>query len=84
MATVKTAISINEPLYEMVNKLTAELNISRSRLFVVAVEEFIRRHENQRLLQQINLIYDDLPEAEDAQLHSARRRQHRKLVEAQW
>ena len=49
MEHVKTAISLHKTLFEQVEALAHEMHISRSRLFVLAVEEFIRRHENRRL-----------------------------------
>jgi metal-responsive CopG/Arc/MetJ family transcriptional regulator len=37
MATVKTAISLQESLFEQVNELAEELQMPRSHLFVLAV-----------------------------------------------
>lgn len=88
MANIKTAISINKTLFDQVNKLADELEVSRSHLFVLAVEEFIQRYENQQLLKQINQAYDDLPLPEDEQQEEQIRRgmrlQHRQLVEGEW
>ncbi len=84
MANVKTAISINKALFEQVNKLADELDVSRSHLFVLAVEEFIQRYENEQLLQQLNQAYDDLPLADEEQVVKGMRSSHRKLVEGEW
>ena len=84
MANVKTAISINKSLFEQVNKLADELDVSRSHLFVLAVEEFIQRYENEQLLHQINQAYDDLPLADEEQILQGMRSPHRKLVEGEW
>ena len=59
MSNVKTAISIKDSLFEEVDSLAKSLHVSRSKLFVMAVEEFIHRHRNQQLLEQINQAYDD-------------------------
>ena len=84
MATVKTAISIKEPLFEQVETLASELNISRSRIFALAVEEFIQRYKNQQILEEINRAYDDLAEpAEELNLNKMRQGQ-RKLLEGEW
>jgi len=82
--TVKTAISIQESLFEQVNALAHELEISRSRLFVLAVEEFIQRYQNRKLFQAINAAYDDLPDPEEQALRHKMRQQHRRLAEGQW
>lgn len=84
MANVKTAISLRESLFERVDKLARELQISRSRLFVLAVEDFIRSHENRQLLEAINAAYDDLPDPEERALRHKMRRQHGQLVEGEW
>jgi len=82
--SVKTAISIDENLFDQVNKLANELKVSRSHLFVWAVEEFIQRYQNQQLLQQINQAYEDLPLTEEAEVLQGMRRHQRKLVEGEW
>jgi metal-responsive CopG/Arc/MetJ family transcriptional regulator len=84
MASVKTAISIQEPLFEQVEALASELNISRSRIFVLAVEEFIERYKNQQLLAEINSAYDDLPDSSEQEYLRKMRYQQRRLVEGQW
>ena len=84
MTTIKTAISIQKSLFDQVNDLAEELQIPRSRLFVLAVQEFIKRHENRRMLETLNKVYTDTPEPDEAALREGRRRQHRQLVEGQW
>jgi metal-responsive CopG/Arc/MetJ family transcriptional regulator len=84
MANVKTAISLQKSLFERVDHLARELQISRSRLFVLAVEDFIRRHENRQLLEEINAAYDDLPDKEEEILRHKMRQRHRQMVDEQW
>jgi len=84
MASVKTAISIQENLFEQVETLADELNVSRSRVFVLAVEAFIRQHKNRQLLAAINLAYDDLPDPTEQTNREKMRRQHRDLLEGEW
>ncbi|RME74102.1 MAG: ribbon-helix-helix protein, CopG family [Chloroflexi bacterium] len=84
MASIKTAISIQKALYEQVDQMARELNVSRSRIFVMAVEEFIQRYQNQQLLQQINQAYDDMPPAEEQVYLDKMRQQHRQVVNREW
>ena len=84
MASIKTAISLQGPLLEQVDALARELGVSRSRLFVLAAEEFIQRHKNQELLEAINAAYDDSPDEEEQAVLQKMRHQHRRLVEKQW
>jgi metal-responsive CopG/Arc/MetJ family transcriptional regulator len=84
MGNIKTAISIQERLFEQADALAREMNISRSRLFALALQEFIQRYQNQKLLDEINSAYKgELDPGEAIRLHSMRRRQ-RYLVEGEW
>lgn len=84
MANVKTAISIQESLFKEVEALADEMNISRSKLFAIAVEEFIQRRRNRQLLQQINAAYDDAPDPGEREHQRRMKAQHRQLIEGQW
>ena len=84
MASVKTAISLQKPLFDQVEALAEKMNVPRSRLFALAVEEFVRRHQSQRLLQRINEAYEDVPDPTEAALRRRMRRQHRQMVEGEW
>lgn len=82
MPNVKTAISIEEPIFQKMEILAKSLNISRSRIFSIAAQEFIERHKNLALLEALNQVYEDTPESEPnvAQMRS----RHYKLVKDQW
>jgi metal-responsive CopG/Arc/MetJ family transcriptional regulator len=84
MGNVKTAISIDKPLFEQVDNLANELNTSRSRIFALAAMEFIQRHKNQKLLEAINAAYDDIPDVKEESLKSTMRSRHLKMVKDQW
>jgi metal-responsive CopG/Arc/MetJ family transcriptional regulator len=84
MANIKTAISIDKPLFEQVDDMAHELNTSRSRIFALAAMEFIQRHKNLKLLKAINAAYDDFPDAKEVSLGSKMRSRHLKMVKDQW
>ena len=84
MANIKTAISIDKPLFEQVDNLAHELNTSRSRIFSMAATEFIHRHKNQQLLEAINDAYDDFPDVKEETLKSTIRSKHIKMIKDQW
>ena len=84
MANIKTAISIQESLFKKIEELARKLGVPRSHIFVLAVEEFIEREENRRLLASINDAYKDEPEAVEQKLLRQMRSSHRRLVEGEW
>ena len=84
MANIKTAISLQKSLFEQVDTLAREMKVSRSRLFVLALEDYLRRYQNLQLLEKINLAYHDAPDATEQKRLRKMRRQHRKVVEGTW
>ncbi len=85
MSGVKTAISVNEYLFTQVNNLAREMHISRSRLFSLAVEEFIKKNANKKMYDQINATYkDDVSEEEKNVLNSMKTKQRRTLERETW
>lgn len=84
-STVKTAISLQEELFKEVNKLASELNVSRSKLFVMAVKDFIKKKESQDLLSQINNAFSDQPDPEEIKLKiKMRKKQAENLEREPW
>ena len=84
MAQIKTAVSLDKTLYERVDTLANKMKVSRSRLFTMALQDFLRRHDNEQLLQEINNAYQDEPDAASQTLRFGMRRIHRKMVEGEW
>ena len=85
MSTVKTAVSLDKSLFAQVEAIAQEMQVSRSRLVALALEEFVGRRENRRLIEQINAVVDGATEtAEDRALLNDMRRRHRKIVEGDW
>ena len=80
MANVKTAISLQKSIFDQAEALARELEISRSRLFAIAVEEFIRHHNNQKLLESINAAYDDVLDPEEYALRRKMKAKQRQLM----
>lgn len=81
MARMKTAISIEESIFDEVNELAARMNKSRSELISIAVSEFIEHQKNRKLLEEINAAYDDGPDESEIKHQQAMKAKHRKLLE---
>jgi metal-responsive CopG/Arc/MetJ family transcriptional regulator len=83
MTVVKTAISLEKPLFEKLDQLAGELKIPRSRLLAVALEEYIKRYENLILLQDLNAAYGDEQE-DELELSVRHASQFRRNLEESW
>jgi len=84
MQAVKTAISIEKNLFDQVEKIARTMKVSRSRLFVIALQDFIEHQKNRELLAQINAAYADEPDATEQALRRKARRQHLSIVKGEW
>jgi hypothetical protein len=84
MVSIKTAISLQKPPFDQVEALAEEMQVPHSRVFALAMEEFVHRRQSQRLLQRINETHADTPDLAEAALHRRMRRQHRQIVEGEW
>ena len=81
MASVKTAISMDEVLFKEADGLARRLQISRSRLFAQAIAEYIRRHRTEDLIERINAAHQDSPDEEDKAFLKAAARSRARLTE---
>ena len=84
MENIKTSISIEKSLFTQANALARKMKVSRSRLFVLALEDFIREQENRDLLEKVNAVYADEPDESEKVLRRRMRQSYRRLVEGQW
>lgn len=84
MQTVKTAISLDASLLDASTALANELHISRSRLVALAMEEFIIRHQNRKLLEQIDAAQADAPTSSEIAQQNAMRTWHHHALKGEW
>jgi len=75
---------MEEGLFEKVEHLARELKVSRSRIFVIAIEDFIHQQENRRLLESINQAYEEGPDSVEENRLRRARSNHRRIVEGEW
>jgi metal-responsive CopG/Arc/MetJ family transcriptional regulator len=85
MTNVKTAISLDKSIFEEVDALAREMKVSRSRVFVMALENFIRDQQDRQLFDKINQAVADAPpdKTEQKQLQQIRHQQKR-MAEGEW
>ena len=55
---MKTAISLPDALFEQVDALAAKMHLSRSQFYVMALERFLREHQENRTTELVNQYID--------------------------
>jgi metal-responsive CopG/Arc/MetJ family transcriptional regulator len=85
MPSVKTAISIDADLFQQVEAASEELHVSRSQLFALAMEDFLRRRQNRELLNRLNDAYSEAEfDADERDRLKRSRKLYRRTLEDQW
>jgi len=57
---MKTAISLSDNLFEKAEKTAQHMGIPRSRLFAIALEDYIARHNGEMITEKLNEVYDTI------------------------
>ena len=67
---MKTAISLPESVFEEAEQFAHKVNKSRSQLYVMAIQEYLARHESDNITEAMNGVCDLLSE-QDTRFTSA-------------
>jgi len=79
MANIKTDLYLPDALYNQVSILANEMQIPENQLFILAMEDYLRRYYQQELLKSVNEAYaDGLDPSEEVMLEGMR--QHQRLL----
>jgi metal-responsive CopG/Arc/MetJ family transcriptional regulator len=84
MPSVKTAVSLPESVFKQVEALAEELRVSRSRLLLMAIEQFTERRRNKELFEALSRAYTEPPTSEERRLLRAAKRYHRLRDKEEW
>jgi metal-responsive CopG/Arc/MetJ family transcriptional regulator len=57
---MKTAISLSNSLFEKAEKTARYMGINRSRLFAIALEDYIDRHNGDTITKKLNAVYEKI------------------------
>jgi metal-responsive CopG/Arc/MetJ family transcriptional regulator len=82
--TVKTAISIDDGLLQEADETARLLGLSRSRLFALAVGDFLQRQRQEQMLQRLNEVYANGAESAERTLLKKIKAKVRPTVKERW
>jgi len=80
---MKTAISIDDTLLQQADDTARRLGVSRSRLFALAVGDFLERQRREQMLARLNHVYADPAEPETRLLKKMKSKM-RRAVKERW
>jgi hypothetical protein len=78
---MKTAISIPDDLFRLAEAAARRLRVSRSKLYAIAISEFLDRRQTGAVIERLNEVYSRRPAKVASALHRA---QLRSLDKGSW
>ena len=81
---MKTAISIDDGLLREADETARQMGLSRSRLFALAVGDFLQRQRRERMLLRLNEVYADRVEPAEKRLLKGIKAKVRRTVKERW
>lgn len=81
---MKTAISVRDALVQEADCAAREIGVSRSRLFSLALEDFLRNRRNGQIVEQLNKTYGGEPTAAERQTVAKMKAKFRTTIKDRW
>jgi metal-responsive CopG/Arc/MetJ family transcriptional regulator len=78
---MKTAVSLDDNLLREADETARQLGLSRSRLFAVALSEYLQRKRQEQMLRQLNEVYAQGPTPIEKRLIRQMKAKVRRIVE---
>ena len=83
-SNMKTAISIDNGLLQQVDETARLMGLSRSRLFALAVGDFLERRRREHMLLRLNEVYTSGMEREQERLLKGMKAKVRRTIKERW
>lgn len=81
---MKTAISIDDGLLEAADETARLMGLSRSRLFSLAVDDFLKRKRQEQMLLRLNQVYASGLDPSEKRLLKGIKVKVRRTVKERW
>ena len=81
---MKTAISIDAGLLQEADETARRMGVSRSRLFALAVGDFLRRQRQEQMLRRLNEVYANGTDSTEKSLLKRIKAKVRPSVKERW
>jgi len=83
-SNMKTAISIDDGLLREADETARLMGLSRSRLFAVAVSDFLKRQRQEQMLLRLNEVYAKGMQPAEKRLLNRIKAKVRRTVKERW
>ena len=81
---MKTAISLDDDLLQEADKTAQQMGLSRSRLFALALRDYLRRKQQEQLVEQLNRVYAGKPDLAEKRIVRRIKDKFRATIKERW
>jgi metal-responsive CopG/Arc/MetJ family transcriptional regulator len=81
---MKTAISIDDQLLHDADRAAKRMGLSRSRLFSLALRDYLHERRQQEMLDQLNRVYAGAPDLPEQRTTAKMKAKFRRTIRDQW
>ncbi|HJT88955.1 MAG TPA: hypothetical protein VJ732_13895 [Bryobacteraceae bacterium] len=81
---MKTAISIDDELLHEADETARRMGLSRSRLFAMAIDDFLKRRRREQMFRKLNELYGNDPQTEEKRLLEGIKAKVRRTAKERW
>jgi predicted transcriptional regulator len=81
---MKTAISLDSDLLQRADQTARAMGLTRSRLFSLAIEDYLRRRQQQNMIEQLNQVYSDEAQPTEARTAKRMKAKFRSVIKDRW
>ncbi len=71
LTPMKTAVSLPDDLFRRAEEAATRLGLARSRLYALAIAEYLEHHRHDGLTEALNAVYDSEPATVEPDLEGA-------------
>ncbi len=81
---MKTAISVDDDLVREADRTAREIGVSRSRLFSLAMRNFLRNRRHEKIVEELNRVYGGEPEKAATPQAARMKAKFRSTIQERW
>ena len=81
---MKTVISVDDQLMIAADRTAREIGVSRRRLFSIALEDYLRKREQDGTVEQLNQVYGNKPDAAEKRTSGRLKTKFRRTIKERW
>jgi metal-responsive CopG/Arc/MetJ family transcriptional regulator len=80
---MKTAISVEDELLLQADRTAKQMGLSRSRLFSIALADYLRHRRQEEMIEQLNRVYAE-PDPSEAVMVAKMKAKFRATIRDRW